>query len=191
MFIALVKARSGAGGGKSSDEVVWEVAEDILGRLPKDFDTEGALRRYPTTYTQVNKRLWLQISLMRTLLYVTLCVARSFTEKCNRLSWTGRFWLVHEKSLPLQGSCCGVATVQYPWNLRQNASRFQPNFSVVIQSWLHGKDLKLKLESLWPLQLDDLICGMQCYMELLIVEISPPMACVPTASGRKRNVQKC
>lgn len=57
MFIALVKARSGAGGGKSSDEVVWEVAEDILGRLPKDFDTEGALRRYPTTYTQVNKRL--------------------------------------------------------------------------------------------------------------------------------------
>lgn len=48
----LTQARAAAGGGKSSDETVWEVAEDILSRLPKDFDTEKALREYPTTYTQ-------------------------------------------------------------------------------------------------------------------------------------------
>ena len=56
-MLILLKARSAAGGGKSSDETVWEVAEDILSRLPKDFDTEKALREYPTTYTQVKKYL--------------------------------------------------------------------------------------------------------------------------------------
>eukprot|EP00118_Oscarella_pearsei_P018868 m.196512 g.196512 ORF g.196512 m.196512 type:complete len:4008 (+) comp39530_c1_seq1:67-12090(+) len=50
--ILLTQARASSGGGKSSDEVVSEIADDILSRLPKNYDTEGALRKYPTTYTQ-------------------------------------------------------------------------------------------------------------------------------------------
>ncbi|XP_065834129.1 dynein axonemal heavy chain 7-like [Oscarella lobularis] len=50
--ILLTQARASSGGGKSSDEVVSEVADDILSRLPKSYDTEAALRKYPTTYTQ-------------------------------------------------------------------------------------------------------------------------------------------
>ena len=49
------KARSSASGGKSDDEVLTEVAEDILQKLPDNFDNEAALRKYPTTYTQVSR----------------------------------------------------------------------------------------------------------------------------------------
>ncbi|CAH3190596.1 unnamed protein product, partial [Porites evermanni] len=47
--ILLTQSRASAKGGKSNDEILFGVAEDIL---HKNFDTEAALRKYPTTYTQ-------------------------------------------------------------------------------------------------------------------------------------------
>ncbi|PSN56752.1 Dynein heavy chain 7 [Blattella germanica] len=45
-------ALSSEGGGKSPDEVVLEVAADILQKLPKNFDLVAALEKYPTLYRQ-------------------------------------------------------------------------------------------------------------------------------------------
>nr|XP_022323965.1 dynein heavy chain 7, axonemal-like isoform X6 [Crassostrea virginica] len=46
------EARASAGGGKSTDEVVDDVAQDILSKIPPLFDTDAALRKYPTSYKQ-------------------------------------------------------------------------------------------------------------------------------------------
>lgn len=40
---------SGGGGGKT-DDTLNEIAVDILDKLPKDFDLEASLERYPVTY---------------------------------------------------------------------------------------------------------------------------------------------
>ena len=49
---SFLQARASSGGGKSTDEVVDEVAADILSKLPTNFDTEAVLRKYPTSYEQ-------------------------------------------------------------------------------------------------------------------------------------------
>jgi len=46
------QAKASSGNGKSTDEVVDEVARDILAKLPADFNTEAAMRKYPTSYKQ-------------------------------------------------------------------------------------------------------------------------------------------
>ena len=48
-----MQAHTTSGGGKSDDETLQEVATDILNKLPPDYDTVEALRKYPTTYSQV------------------------------------------------------------------------------------------------------------------------------------------
>lgn len=40
------------GAAKSPDEVVLDVAADILAKLPANFDLDAAMEKYPTSYTQ-------------------------------------------------------------------------------------------------------------------------------------------
>ena len=55
--ILLTQSRASSKGGKSDDEILFGVAEDIL---HKNFDKEAAPRKYSTTYTQSMKMVLVQ-----------------------------------------------------------------------------------------------------------------------------------
>lgn len=50
--ILLTLSRSSSSDGKSDDDIIAEIASDILSKLPDPFDTDATLRKFPTTYTQ-------------------------------------------------------------------------------------------------------------------------------------------
>ena len=56
LFDSVLLTQGGAGGGGSGgtdqDALLNDIASDILGKLPKDFDLELALERYPTRYEE-------------------------------------------------------------------------------------------------------------------------------------------
>lgn len=51
--VLLTQSQSGEGGaGKKSDDILLEIAKDILSKLPKNYDLEVALKKYPVTYEE-------------------------------------------------------------------------------------------------------------------------------------------
>ena len=50
--LSLMGAQQSSSGGKTQDEMLRDISEDILKRLPKNFDTEEASKKHPIMYEE-------------------------------------------------------------------------------------------------------------------------------------------
>lgn len=50
--ILMTLPRQTGGGGKSPEELIDDLAADILGKLPPDFDLEMVMEKYPVVYDE-------------------------------------------------------------------------------------------------------------------------------------------
>ena len=50
--ILLTLPRQTGGGGKSPEDVMDELAADVLTKLPPDFNIEMVMNKYPVVYTE-------------------------------------------------------------------------------------------------------------------------------------------
>ena len=65
----MTQSREGSGGGKSPEEVIGEVAESLLAKLPPNFDVEMAEKKYPVDYYEsMNTVLTQELGRVNTLL---------------------------------------------------------------------------------------------------------------------------
>ena len=52
MTFDLCQGAATGGGGAASDDAVYHIADDIVKRLPDNFDIDFVLKKYPTMYEQ-------------------------------------------------------------------------------------------------------------------------------------------
>jgi len=86
--IAVIQARASSGGGRSTDDIVDEVAADIITKLPPNFDTDAALRRYPTSYKQSMNTVLVQEMVRFNRLLSVIRSSLTNIRKAIKVRWT-------------------------------------------------------------------------------------------------------